>query len=112
MLSHTAILERRRHPRIDGDFVALVRYVERGRREEHVATLLNLSACGCFLALDRPVSEHTRVFILTRLYNERRPAIKGPRLALRGIVVRLSRDYERLGVGVSLTSHRFLLRDL
>src|SRR5688572_17874775 len=105
-----AIPERRRHPRIDGNFPARVRYVDRGSPEERVARLLNLSAGGCFLALDRPIPEQTKVFILTRVCSERGPPMRGPRLALRGIVVRLSCDYERTGVGVRLTRHRFLPR--
>jgi hypothetical protein len=79
--------------------------------EERIATLLNLSACGCFLALDQPLPTHTKVFILTNVTNARRPAIRGPRLALRGIVARVASDYERPGVGVRLTSHRFLPPD-
>lgn len=111
MLLHTVIPERRRYPRIDGDFLALIRYVDIGGREERIATLLNLSARGCFLALDRPLPTHTKVFILTHVRNERHLTIRGPRLALRGIVVRTSCDYEPSGVGVRLTSHRFLPPD-
>jgi hypothetical protein len=105
---YTILPERRQHPRIDCDFRALIRYMDRGIPEERVATLLNLSACGCFLALDQPLPEHTKVFILTHVSNERRPTIRGPRLALRGIVARIASNDERPGVGVKLTSHRFL----
>lgn len=110
-IHHVAIPERRLHPRIEGNYRALIRFVDRGIPEERLATLLNLSARGCFLALDYAPSEQTKVFILTRMSSERFPVARGPRLALRGVVVRVSCQRESPGVGVRLTSHRFLLPD-
>lgn len=105
------VSERRQYPRITGDFPALIRYGDRRCVKERRAKLLNLSARGCFLAFDPPAPEHSKVYILTRVSNARRPTIRGPRLALRGIVVRVASGDDPPGVGVRFTSHRFLPPD-
>jgi c-di-GMP-binding flagellar brake protein YcgR len=101
--------ERRRALRVDLPFAAIVRGMDatNDRFTEH-ATLDNLSACGLYLRLRRPVEPGGNLFLVVRLAitDEQAPAA---RIALRGTVVRSESLMDgRCGVAIAFDQHRFL----
>lgn len=102
-------LDRRIKPRIDCDYQAIVegidcsgmKYCERGK-------LVNLSACGLFLLVNRQVEHGSKLSVTVHLS---KPPIEAdaPRLATNGIVVRTEPWIDGMcGVAVKFQNYRFL----
>ena len=101
-------VERRRALRVDLPFLATVRGIDAtGERFTLNTQLDNLSACGLYLRLQRPVEPGAHLFLVVRLSTVLVNA--GPRVALRGTVLRTEAyDDGRCGVAVAFDRHRFL----
>jgi hypothetical protein len=103
-------LERRIASRIETPFRAIVRGATLGARrfEEHTV-LDNLSSCGLYLRIGRPVRQGSKLFVLIRLSgvgNEGGPA---GCIALHGVVLRVeARPGNVFSVAVRFTNHRFV----
>ena len=100
--------EHRRAPRIEVDFLAMVRGVDaQGRRFQEPATLQNLSTGGLYLRLRHAVSAGGRLFVAFRFA----PTLESPALAVAAHgVVRHSESQPdgRIGVGVMFQHYRTL----
>jgi hypothetical protein len=105
--------DRRRALRVDLPFVATVRGVDAtGERFTECATLDNLSACGLYLRLRRPVEPGVSLFLVVRLTIAADEQSPGARVALRGTVVRAESLMDgRCGVAIAFEQHRFLYAD-
>ncbi len=99
--------ERRRALRVGLPFPVTVRGMDAtGDRFTLETTLDNLSACGLYFCLPRPVAPGAKLFIVVRLSLGSDAA---PRVALRGVVVRAELLPDgRTGVAVAFDDHRFL----
>ena len=100
-------VERRRALRVDLPFPATVRGIDAtGERFTLNTQLDNLSACGLYLRLQRPVEPGAHLLLVVRLSTVPHA---GPRVALRGTVLRTEAyDDGRCGVAVAFDRHRFL----
>ena len=104
---HFADLDRRRTLRVDLPFPVTVRGTDAtGDRFTLDTTLDNLSACGLYFCLPRPVAPGAKLFLVVRLT----PGPEaGPSVAMRGVIVRAELLADgRTGVAVSFDDHRFL----
>jgi hypothetical protein len=102
---------RRNLLRVDLPFPALVRGVNSDDQAFEERTVLDsLSAYDLLLHLRQPVLSGTRIFLVVRLsVEEQAPA---PRVALRGIVERITASSDRNHtLVVMLTRYRFLYAD-
>ena len=101
--------ERRLKLRLYGSFPATVRGVnDIGEAFEIDASLENIGAGGLYLRMAQKVSPGAKLFIVTRLTRASR-GVSAPRLALRGIVLRVEPQPDgTCGVAAGVTSHRFL----
>lgn len=106
--SHDSQDELRREPRLDVDFLALVRGVDaRGRRFEEPASLNNLSSGGLYLRLRHRVAKGERLFIAFRFAS----ALETPALAVaaRGEVRHVAPQSDgRCGLGIMFQRYRTL----
>ncbi len=102
-------LERRRALRVDLPFPVTVRGTDAlGDHFTSTTVLDNLSACGLYLCLPRPVAPGAKLFLVVRLVPG---AELGPGVAMRGMVVRAELLPDgRYGVAVAFDQHRFLYR--
>ena len=102
--------ERRRHPRIETPFPAIVRGVEPGaRRFEERTVLDNFSSSGLHLRLARPVRQGGRLFVLIRLSGAGDGNGPAGLVALHGVVLRVeARPGGVFGIAVRFTNHRFI----
>ena len=102
-------MERRRALRVELPFPVTVRGTDAtGEHFTVDAVLDNLSACGLYFRLSRPVAPGAKLFVVVRLALGSEPEA-APGVAMRGVVVRAELlDDGRCGVAVSFDSHRFL----
>ncbi len=103
----SAELERRRALRVDLPFPVTVRGPDAlGDHFTSTTVLDNLSACGLYFCLPRPVAPGAKLFLVVRLVPG--PEL-GPGVAMRGVVVRAELLPDgRYGVAVAFDQHRFL----
>jgi hypothetical protein len=103
-------VERRRKPRIEGHFPALVHGVDAGGEAfELQAVIDNISAVGLYVRLKQRVEPGTTLFFLTSLSRAERVSLCAPRLALHGVALRAElTPAGGCGVAVALSHHRFL----
>lgn len=84
--------ERRGKPRIHIPFPAIVRGVDAtGQKFETNAVVENLSASGLYLRFWRCLPPGSRLFIATKLSTSPTAAAPGPRVAIRGQLLRAER---------------------
>jgi hypothetical protein len=97
--------ERRRTPRIEVPFPAIVRGVDVDAQafETHTA-LDNLSCYGLYLRLAQQVAPGMRLFVVIRLS----VAPNANCIALRGVVLRMEPRTGVFGISVGFTHHRFI----
>ena len=102
--------ERRRQPRLYAPFAARLRSVDAaGEAFESDAVLDNFSAGGLYVRLPRRVEPGTKVFAVVRIATGLPSGTPGPRVAVRGVVLRTEPQPDgRYGLGVRFTRHRFL----
>ncbi|MDP9315225.1 MAG: PilZ domain-containing protein [Chloroflexota bacterium] len=100
-------VERRHALRVDLPFPATVRGIDATGERFTVNTQLdNLSACGLYLRLQRPVEPGAHLLLVVRLSTT---PYTGPHVALRGTVLRTQGYADgRCGVAVAFDRHRFL----
>jgi hypothetical protein len=80
-----------------------------GKAFEVDAVLDNLSGGGLHMRLERKVREGTELFTVIRFSHPQVESETGPRVATRGIVLRVTPLPEgSYGVAVEFTRHRFL----
>lgn len=105
-----AQIEKRKNPRIYGDYFVLVRGAScQGHRFEETAHLTNLSAHGCFIHIKHCVSPGEKVFMMIRLKDGVGRAGVAPKFAATGKVLRIQTVGEGIyGIAVSIDQHRFL----
>jgi hypothetical protein len=102
--------QRRRKSRIYQPFPVRVRGVDAsGESFEVDTTLDNLSAGGVFLRLRRWVAEGSKIFLVLHLSIAREEGVQAPRVAVRGVVIRVERQIDgSCGLAIAITRHRFL----
>ena len=102
--------ERRRHPRLYAPFAVRLRSVDAaGEAFESEAVLDDFSAGGLYVRLSRCVEPGTKVFAVVRIATGPPSGTPGPRVAVRGVVLRTEPQPDgRYGLGVRFTRHRFL----
>jgi len=102
--------ERRQHPRLSEPFPVLVRGVDAYGEALEINTVLDdFSAGGLYVRLRWRVEPGARLFAVVRIAPALDPTVAGPRVAVRGRVVRVALPLEgRWGVGVQFTHRRFL----
>ena len=102
--------ERRQHPRLYEPFSVLVRGVDTcGEAFESTTVLDNFSAGGLYVQLRWRVEPGVRLFAIVHIVSAINPTGPGPRVAVRGRVVRVEQHLEgQWGVGIRFTHHRFL----
>ena len=102
--------ENRRHPRIFTPFSTTARGVNADGEGFDITTVLeNFSAGGLYLRLPERIEPGAKLFAVVHLSTAPVPEGPAPRVALRGVVVRvdLKADGE-CGVAIKFTRHRFL----
>ena len=101
--------EYRRHERIYEPFPAMIRSVDAsGEAFQSHALLDNLSAGGFYVRLDHRVEPGTKLFAVVRISTSP-PEVPGPRVAMRGIVLRVEPQPDGTwGIAVRFTRYRFL----
>jgi len=109
-IKNNVAAERRSKPRIECAYPAVVRGLEpSGKRFEESAVLANLSACGLYLRLNRPVEPGRELTVLIRLSNAPRDEAKLSSIATRGVVVRSELQPDgRCGLALKFERHHFL----
>jgi hypothetical protein len=100
--------ERRRSPRLAAPFPATVRGTEpSGKRFQHVTRVDDISHDGLHVVLPVQSNVGARMFAVVRMAES--DSAPGPRLAVRGVVVRVAgRPDGRVGLGVRFACWRFL----
>lgn len=103
-------VERRRHPRLYEHFPTRVRSVDASGTAFQADTVLNdVSAGGLCVRLVQCVASGATLFAVVRFSTAGDPAAPAPRVAVRGVVLRVEPQPDgRWGVGVQITRHRFL----
>lgn len=103
-------LDRRQQPRIYEQFPVKVQGVDSGGEAfDDTVRLDNVSAGGLYLKLARSVERGARVAIDIRFSTVELSAISSPRLAVRGVVLRVDpQPGGACGLAVAFTHHRFL----
>ena len=98
------------HLRLYEPFPVMVRGVDANGESFEVNTVLdNISAGGLYVRLGRRVELGTRLFAIARLSVTPSEAGPGPRVAIRGVVVRAEPLPDSTwGVALKFTHHRFL----
>src|SRR5262245_2956767 len=97
--------ERRRTPRIEVPFPALVRGVDVDAQAFETHTVLdNLNSYGLYLRLVQQVALGMRLFVVIRLS----VAPNANCIALRGVVLRMEPRTGAFGVALGFTHHRFI----
>ena len=103
-------MDRRSTPRIELPFLATVRGLDRrGERFTLETVVDNLSPCGLYLRLARPVEPRATLFVVVRFAPAGSAAVAAPGVAVRGVVRRAElRPGGVWGVAVAFMRHRFL----
>lgn len=97
--------ERRRTPRIEVPFPALVRGVDVYAQAFETHTVLdNLNSHGLYLRLVQQVAAGMRLFVVIRLS----VAPNANCIALRGVVLRIEPRPGAFGIAIRFTHHRFI----
>ncbi len=102
-------VDRRCSQRVELPFSVTVRGVDSsGERFEVRAALDNMSACGMYLRLKRPVVQRERLFLVVRLSTA--PAhVPAPCVALYGTILRTEAQADgQCGIAVQFKRYRFL----
>ena len=102
--------ERRQHPRLYESFPLLVRGVDACGEAFEIHTVLDdFSTGGLNVRLRWRIEPGARLFAVVRIAPALDPTVFGPRVAVRGRVVRVELQREgQWGVGVQFIHHRFL----
>jgi len=80
-----------------------------GKRFESNAVLDDFSAGGLYVRLPRRVEPGAKFFAVVRLATGPPAGASAPRVAVRGVVLRVEPQPDgRYGLGVQFTRHRFL----
>lgn len=103
-------LEQRRHPRLFQPFPTTARGVDSFGNGFDISTVLaNFSARGLYLQLSERLEPGAKLFAIVRLGTTRDSALRAPRVAVRGVVMRIDPKPDgRNGVAVRFTRHRFV----
>lgn len=98
------------HLRLYEPFPITVRGVDANGESFEVNTVLdNISAGGLYMRLGRRVEVGARLFAIVRLSITQSEPVSVPRVAIRGVVVRIEPLPDSTwGVAVKFTHHRFL----
>jgi len=102
--------ERRKKPRIHKPFFANVRGTDANGESFKANTFLdNISGDGLYMHLARRVNEGTKLLMVVNLSTFLTADWRGPRVAIRGVVVRAEPQRNDLcGLAVRFTRYRFL----
>ena len=102
--------ERRRHFRLHAPFSLTVHGRDTNGEAFRIATVLeDISAGGLYVRLERRVETGARVFTVVHFAAEQAETVPGPRVAMRGVVVRTEPlPQDMWGVAVAFTRQRFL----
>ena len=102
--------DRRQQPRIYEQFPVRVEGVDSsGGSFDDAVRLDNVSAGGLYLKLARPVERGAQLAMAIRFSNVELMAASAPRLAVRGVVLRVDpQPGGTFGLAVAFTHHRFL----
>jgi len=102
--------KRRRQPRLYAPLAVRLRSVDAaGEAFESDAVLDNFSAGGLYVRLTRCVEPGTKVFAVVRIAPGPPSGTPGPRVAMRGVVLRTEPQPDgQYGLGGRFTQHRFL----
>ena len=102
-------VERRHALRVDLHFPAIVRGIDAtGERFTLNTRLDNLSACGLYFRLQRPLESGATLFVVVRL-SPAASEVRAPQVALRDAVLRADLQGDRsYGVALAFDRHRFL----
>jgi hypothetical protein len=103
-------LDRRQQPRIYEQFPVKVEGVDAsGAGFDDAVRLDNVSAGGLYLRLARPIERGAQLAMAIRFSNVELLASSAPRLAVRGVVLRVDpQPGGTFGLAVAFTHHRFL----
>jgi hypothetical protein len=103
-------IERRASPRTDLPFLAVVRGVDAAGDRFLTETVIdNISGCGLYLRLPRPVEHGSKLLVIVQLSFPGARGVPGTRVALRGNIVRMEPQLDgRCGVAITFQHHRFL----
>ena len=103
-------MERRNKPRISCPFPASVRGIDTSAKAFKVnTTLSNISAGGLYVRLPCVVNEGSNLSIVTRLADASTDKRFGPRVSIRGVVVRVEPNLDGTsGVAVKIKWHNFI----
>ena len=102
-------LDRRVKPRIDCDCPAIIEaYDSDGINYSDQGKLVNLSASGLFMLVNRDIENGSKLSVTVHLSNSLIDTDE-PKLAIKGIVVRIEPQTKRTcGVAVKFHHYRFL----
>ena len=102
--------ERRRKPRLEGPFPAVVHGADAGGEAFELHTVIdNISAGGLYVRLRQRVEPGATLFFLATLSATGRVGGFAPRLALHGVALRAELTPEgTCGVAVAISHYRFL----
>lgn len=105
-------VERRHALRVDLHFPAIVRGIDATGEQFTLNTRLdNLSACGLYLQLQRPLELGATLFVVVQL-SPVASEVRAPQIALRGTVMRIDPQSDSSwGVALAFDHHRFLYAD-
>jgi len=103
------IIDRRRKPRIDCEYLAIVQGRDRqGKKYEDSARLANLSATGLYMWVNHPIKTGEKVFVTVRI-NTGLLKENTPKIATDAVVRRTDLQPDGLlGVAIEFQSYRFL----
>lgn len=103
------IIDRRRKPRIDCQYLAIVQGRDgQGKKYEDSARLANLSATGLYMWVNHSIKLGEKVFVIVRI-NTGMLKETTPKIATDGIVTRTElQPNGLLGVAIQFERYRFL----
>ncbi len=107
--NEVTFLDRRRKPRIDCQYMAIVHGCgPHGSKFEESATLANLSSTGLFMFVNYPFKLGEKVFVIVRINTDLLKETT-PRIAIDGIVTRTEPQADGLtGVAIDIQRYKFL----
>ena len=103
-------VERRRKPRINRPFHAIVRGVNAGGEAFQVATVLdNMSSGGLYLQLDQNVAQGAEISVIIRLSTKAVDLVPVANVAVDGVIARSeARPGGVYGLGILIRNRRFV----
>jgi hypothetical protein len=103
------MIERRRKPRIDCQYLAIVQGRDgKGKIYKDSARLVNLSATGLYMWVNHPIKPGEKVFVIVRI-NSGMLKETTPKIATDAIVTRTELQPDGLlGVAIEFERYRFL----